>query len=162
MGHYGGLDVCLEETNLCIVDSEGKTVRRVKVSTDRLSRIGVEVSSLGQWLHRELHQCRLPIIVVEARHMRVSLSTMRNKTDRNDVRGIAQMMRLGWFRAVHVKDVEMQKMRTLLTNRELLKRKLVDIDSRCAANLRIVGGAVSRGRYVARIRELNTRICLRR
>jgi transposase len=45
------------------------------------------------------------MIVVEARHMRVSLSTMRNKTDRNDARGIAQMMRLGWFRAVHVKAI---------------------------------------------------------
>jgi Alpha/beta hydrolase domain len=54
---------------------------------------------------------------------------MRNKTDRNDARGIAQMMRLGWFRAVHVKNVEMQKMRTLLTNRKFLKRKLVDIEN---------------------------------
>ena len=90
--HYVGLDVGLEETNLCIVDSEGKTVREVKVSTepaairralegfaDRLSRIGVEASSLGLWLYRELHGGGLPIIVVEARHMRVSLSTMRNK-----------------------------------------------------------------------------------
>ena len=97
--HYVGLDVGLEETSLCIVDSEGKTVREVKVSTepaairsalegyaDRLSRIGVEASSLGLWLYRELHEGGLPIIVVEARHMRVSLSTMRNKTDRNERR----------------------------------------------------------------------------
>jgi transposase len=125
--NYVGLDVGLEETSLCIVDSEGKTVRETKVSTepeairsalegyaDRLSRIGVEASSLGLWLYRELHEGGLPIIVVEARHMGVSLSTMRYKTDRNDARGIAQMMRLGWFRAVHVKNVEMQKMRTLL------------------------------------------------
>jgi len=115
MEYYVGLDVGLEETSLCIVDSEGKTVREVKASTepaairsalegyaDRLSRIGVEASSLG--LYRELQAEGLPIIVVEARHMRVSLSTMRNKTDRNDARGIAQMMRLGWFRAVHVKN----------------------------------------------------------
>ena len=152
--HYVGLDVGLEETSLCIVDSEGKTVREVKVSTepaaircalegyaDRLSRIGVEASSLGLWLYRELQAKGLPIIVVEARHMRVSLSTMRNKTDRNDARGIAQMMRLGWFRAVHVKNVEMQKMRTLLTNRKLLKRKLVDIENHIRGALRttIVG-----------------------
>ncbi len=167
--HYVGLDVGLEETSLCIVDSEGKTVREVKVSTepaaircalegyaDRLSRIGVEASSLGLWLYRELQE-GLPIIVVEARHMRVSLSTMRNKTDRNDARGIAQMMRLGWFRAVHVKNVEMQKMRTLLTNRKLLKRKLVDIESHIRGALRTYGllvGAVSRGQYEARVREL--------
>jgi transposase len=170
MEHYVGLDVGLEETNLCIVDSEGKTVREVKVSTepaairsalegfaDRLSRVGVEASSLGLWLYRELQVGGLPIIVVEARHMRVSLSTMRNKTDRNDARGIAQMMRLGWFRAVHVKNVEMQKMRTLLTNRKLLKRKLVDIENHIRGALRTYGllvGAVSRGQYEARVREL--------
>jgi transposase len=170
MEHYVGLDVGLEETSLCIVDSEGKTVREVKVSTepeairsaleayaDRLSRVGVEASSLGLWLYRELHAGGLPIIVVEARHMRVPLSTMRNKTDRNDARGIAQMMRLGWFRAVHVKDIEMQKMRTLLTNRKLLKHKLVDIENHIRGALRTYGlfvGAVGRGQYETRVREL--------
>jgi transposase len=167
MEHYVGLDVGLEETNHCIVDSEGKTVREVKVSTepaaircalegfaDRLSRIGVEASSLGLWLHRELQASGLAIIVVEARHMRVSLSTMRNKTDRNDARGIAQMMRWGWFRAVHVKNVEMQKMRTLLTNRKLLKRKLVDIENHIRGALRTYGLLVGRGQYEARVREL--------
>lgn len=54
---------------------------------------------------------------------------MRNKTDRNDARGIAEMMRLGRYRVVHVENVEMQRMRTLLSNRKLLKRKLVDIET---------------------------------
>ena len=97
------------------------------------------------------------MIVVEARHMRVSLSAMCNKTDRNDARSIAQMMRLGWFRAVHVKNIEMQKLRTLLANRKLLKRKLVDIENHIRGALRAYGllvGAVSRGRFDARIREL--------
>jgi transposase len=163
MEHYVGLDVGLEETSICVVDRDGNSVRETKVATepeairsalkefaDRLSRIGVEASSLGIWLHRELHSSGLPTIVVEARHMRVSLSTMRNKTDRNDARGIAQMMRLGWFRAVHVKNVEMQKMRTLLSNRKLLKRKLVDIENHIRGALRTYGlfvGAVGRGQY---------------
>ncbi|MHC2622443.1 transposase [Bradyrhizobium huanghuaihaiense] len=95
MKFYVGLDVVLEETSLCIVDGEGLTVREVKVMTepgairsavegyaDRLERVGVEASSLGIWLCRELQPAGLPIIVVEARHMRVSLSTMRNKNDR--------------------------------------------------------------------------------
>jgi transposase len=89
--------------------------------------------------------------------MRVSLSTMRNKTDRNDARGIAQMMRLGWYRAVHVKNVEVQKMGTLLTSRNLLKRKLVDIENHIRGSLRAYGllmGAISRGSYEARVREL--------
>lgn len=167
---YVGLDVGLEETSVCVVDKDGNNVRETKVATepeaircalegfaDRLGRVGVEASSLGMWLHRELHPTGLPMIVVEARHMRVSLSTMRNKTDRNDARGIAQMMRLGWFRAVHVKNVEMQKMRTLLSNRKLLKRKLVDIENHIRGALRTYGllvGAVSRGRYEERVREL--------
>ena len=92
MKMYVGLDVGLEETSVCIVDSEGLTVREVKVSTepeairsalegyaDRLDRVGVEASSLGIWLYRELQAAGLPIIVVEARHMRVSLSTMRGR-----------------------------------------------------------------------------------
>ena len=170
MKRYVGLDVGLEETSLCIVDSEGVTVREVKVSTepeairsalegsaDRLDRVGVEASSLGIWLYRELQPAGVSIIVAEARHMRVSLSTMRNKTDRNDARGIAQMMRLGWYRAVHVKNIDMQKMRTLLSNGKLLKRKLIDIENHIRGALRAYGllvGAVARGAYEARIREL--------
>jgi transposase len=170
MKYFVGLDVGLEETNLCIVDSDGLTVREVKVSTepaairsalegyaDRLERVGVEASSLGIWLYRELQPAGLPIIVVEARHMRVSLSTMRNKTDRNDARGIAQMMRLGWYRAVHVKNIELQKMRTLLANRKLLKRKLIDIENHIRGALRAYGlliGTVGRGGYEARVCEL--------
>jgi transposase len=167
---YVGLDVGLEETSVCIVDGEGLTVREVKVSTepeairsavegcaDRLDRVGVEASSLGFWLYRELQPDGLQMIVVEARHMRVSLSTMRNKTDRNDARGIAQMMRLGWYRAVHVKNIEMQKMRSLLANRKLLKRKLIDLENHIRGTLRAYGlmvGAVGRGGYEAQVREL--------
>jgi transposase len=149
---YVGLDVGLEETNLCIVDSEGHTVREIKISTDpaaircalegfadRLDRVGVEASSLGIWLYRELQPAGVPIVVAEARHMRVSLSTMRNKTDRNDARGIAQMMRLGWYRAVHVKNIDMQKMRSLLSNRKLLKRKLTDVENHIRGTLRAYG-----------------------
>ncbi|MGY4405176.1 IS110 family transposase [Bradyrhizobium sp. USDA 3315] len=124
---------------------------------DRLDRVGVEASSLGIWLYRELQPVGMPIIVVEARHMRVSLSTMRNKTDRNDARGVAQMIQLGWCRAVHVKYIEMQKMRTLLANRKLLKRKLIDVENHIRGSLRAYGllvGAVARGAYEARVREL--------
>jgi transposase len=82
---------------------------------------------------------------------------LRNKTDRNDARGIAQMMRLGWFRAVHVKNDENQRLRTLLANRRLLKRKLIDLENHIRGALRAYGlkvGQVSRGRFEARIREL--------
>lgn len=170
MDLFVGLDVALEETSLCIIDKDGKTVRETKVETepeairsalesiaDRLGRIGIEASSIGMWLHRELHALGFPVVVVEAHHAHVSLSAMRNKTDRNDARGIAQLMRLGWYRAVHVKSVETQKLRTLLSNRKLLKRKLVDLENHIRGALRTYGlrvGPVSRGEFEARIREL--------
>lgn len=167
---YVGLDVGLQETSLCVVDRDGKNVREAKVPTepeairsalagfaDGLHRIGLEASSIGLWLYRELHPAGLPVIVVEARHMHVSLSAMRNKTDRNDARGIAQMMRLGWFRAVHVKNVETQRLRTLLSNRKLLKRKLIDVENHIRGALRTYGlliGPVGRVGFEARVREL--------
>ena len=100
---------------------------------------------------------------MEGRHVRVSLLTMRNKPNQNDALSITQMMRLGWFRAVHVKNMEMPMMRTLLANRKPLKRKLVDIENHIRGTLRTHGllvGAVSRGQYEARVRELTGRLGL--
>ncbi|WP_157863308.1 IS110 family transposase [Bradyrhizobium tropiciagri] len=167
---FVGSGIGLEETSLCIVDGEGLAVREVNIMieaaaipsaaegcADRLERAGGEASSLGTWLHRELQTAGLPIIVVEARHMCVSLSTMRNKTDQNDARGIGRMMRLGWYRAVHVKNIDMQKMCTLLTSRRLLKRKLIDLENHIRGALRAYGlliGAVARSAFEARVREL--------
>lgn len=170
MNCFAGLDVSLEETSICIVDPDGRIIRETKVATDPdalrsalsdyacdLVRVGVEASSIGVWVHRELQTRGLPMITVEARHMRQSLRAMRNKTDRNDARGIAQMMRLGWYRAVHVKCVENQKLKTLLANRRLLKRKLVDLENHIRGALRTYGlrvGQVSRAKFEARVHEL--------
>lgn len=170
MSFFVGLDVSLEETSVCIVDNDGKVVRETKVETETealqkvlsdhmgaLDRVGVEASSIGIWVHRELQALGLPMVVVETRHMRSSLSAMRNKTDRNDARGIAHMMRLGWFRPVHVKCLENQKLHTLLANRKLLKRKLIDIENHIRGAIRAFGlrvGQVGRKGFEARVREL--------
>jgi transposase len=170
MSCFAGLDVSLHETSVCIVDNDGKVIRESKVETapaalqsalsehaKELGRVGVEASSIGIWVQRELHAVGLPIIVVETRHMRNALSAMRNKTDRNDARGIAQMVRLGWFRPVHVKSLENQKLRTLLANRKLLKRKLIDLENHIRGAIRTYGlrvGHVSRKTFDARVREL--------
>lgn len=170
MSFFVGLDVSLEETSVCIVDNDGKVVRETKVETEPealqkaltdhmedLDRVGVEASSIGIWVHRELQAMGLPMVVVETRHMRSSLSAMRNKTDRNDARGIAHMMRLGWFRPVHVKCLENQRLHTLLANRKLLKRKLIDIENHIRGAIRAFGmrvGQVGRKGFEARVREL--------
>lgn len=171
MDLHVGLDVSLDETSICIVHGEGRRQYEAKVPTDpdligaalpnrdNLKRIGIEASSIGIWLARELLAAELPVIVVETRHMHSSLSAMRNKTDRNDALGIAQMMRLGWFRAVHVKGIANQRLRTLLANRKLLKRKLVDLQNHIRGALRAYGlrvGPIAAGKFESRVRTLMT------
>ena len=89
--------------------------------------------------------------------MKAALSAMTVKTDRRDARGIAQLLRLGWYRSVHAKSASSQEMRALLTARKLIQGKLLDIESGIRGLLRGFGlkvGTISRGRFDARIREL--------
>ena len=114
MGHYAGIDVSLECSSVCVVDASGKIVREGKVASEpvtlitwlgslgvNLERIGLEAGPLSQWLYGALRETGLAVELLETRHVKTALSTMPVKTDRNDARGIAQLMRLGWFRPVH-------------------------------------------------------------
>jgi transposase len=165
-----GLDVSLAETHICILDAKGRTVCETAVATDpdavcavlapfgdQVARVGLEASSIAGWLHGELSDLGYPMIQVEAYHMRTALNAQRNKTDRTDALGIAQMMRLGWFRAVHAKSDDSKQVRMLLTNRRLLKRKLIDMENHIRGVLRAQGlfmGAVGRGTFAERVLEL--------
>jgi len=124
MEHFAGLDVSVKETSVCIVDDTSKIVREVKVASEpaallavlknpayHFKRIGLEAGPLSQWLFSALAEAALPVICVETRHMRAVLQAQINKTDRNDARGIAQMMRVGLYRPVHVKTLRSQKLR---------------------------------------------------
>ena len=152
MEHYAGLDVSLKETSVCIVDRAGQVLREVKVATEpqailailadeafTIERIGLEVGPLSQWLYSELAEAGLPVICVETRHMKAALSAQVNKSDRNDARGIAHMMRVGLYRPVHVKTLVSQKRRMLLTGRQLLQAKALDIESDLRGTLRNFG-----------------------
>ena len=86
-----------------------------------------------------LAEADLPVICVETRHMRAVLKAQINKTDRNDARGIAQMMRVGLYRPVHVKTLRSQKLRVLLTHRKLLQSKAIAIENDLRATLRNFG-----------------------
>jgi transposase len=89
--------------------------------------------------------------------MRAVLKAQINKTDRNDARGIAQMMRVGLYRPVHVKTLRSQKLRMLLTHRKLLQSMAIAIDNDLRATLRNFGlkvGMVGRAKFEARIKEL--------
>src|SRR2546421_7840362 len=143
MDYFAGLDVSVKETSVCIVDDAGKIVREARVASEPeallqvltntidLKRIGLEAGPLSQWLFSALAEAGLPVICVETRHMQAVLKAQINKTDRNDARGIAQMMRVGLYRPVHVKTIRSQKLRMLLTHRKLLQSKAIAIE--CAA-----------------------------
>ena len=137
MTHHVGLDVSVRETSICIVDEAGTIVKEARVPTEpsiiiemltapgiACRRIGLEAGPLSQWLFNELARAGLPAICVETRHMKAALAAQVNKTDRNDARGIAQMMRVGLYRPVHVKTRISQEKRMLLTSRKLLQGQI--------------------------------------
>ena len=120
-------------------------------------RIGLEAGPLSQWLFSALGEANLPVICVETRHMRAVLKAQINKTDRNDARGIAQMMRVGLYRPVHVKTLRSQKLRMLLTHRKLLQSKAIAIENDLRSTLRnfgLKGGMVGTAKFETRIKEL--------
>ena len=79
-----------------------------------VTRIGIEAGPLSQWLHAGLTQAGLEVVLLETRQVKAALSAMVVKTDRKDARGIAQLLRMGWFRPVHCKSPRAQEARALL------------------------------------------------
>jgi transposase len=170
MDHYAGIDVSLEWSSVCVVDAAGKIVREGKVASEpeallgwfgslakRPARVGLEAGPLSQWLYAALKGCGLAVELLETRHVRRAFSIMPVKTDRSDARGIAQLMRLGWFRPVHCKSVAAQEVRALLTARKLVQAKLHDVAMSLRGILRGFGlkvGAVTPRRFGGRVLEL--------
>ena len=170
MEYFAGLDVSVKETSVCIVDDTGRIVREVKVASEpedllrvlanpgyHFKRIGLEAGPLSQWLFSALADAGFPVICVETRHMRAVLQVQINKTDRNDARGMAQMMRAGLYRPVHVKTLRSQKLRMPLTHRKLLQSNAIAIDNDLRGTLRNFGlkvGVVGTMKFEARIKEL--------
>lgn len=138
--YYAGLDVSMKRTAVCIVDAAGKRVHETAVNSTpqavaaaiqtagvQIERVGLEAGVSSAWLARGLLAMGLPVIVIDATHASAALKTgFRNKTDRNDARGIADLMRVNKFRSVWVKSPAAQRDRALLTVREQLRRQSLD------------------------------------
>lgn len=170
MDYYAGIDVSMEQSSICVVDAQGKIFREAKVASEpaalaaflrelglTLARIGLEAGPLSQWLHAGLLATGFEVVLLETRHVKAGLSAMTVKTDRKDARGIAQLLRMGWYRPVHCKSLPSQDIRALLVARKLLLGKATDVELGIRGVLRGFGlkvGAVSRGRFAARVREL--------
>ena len=170
MNYYAGIDVSLEQSSVCVVDASGKIIREAKVASEPqalidwfgslgfdLVRIGLEAGPLSQWLYAGMKQAGLAVELLETRHVRDAFKAMPVKSDRNDARNIAQLMRLGWFRPVHCKSISAQEVRAMLTARKLVQSKLRDIEMSLRGTLRGFGlkvGNTTLPRFAARIREL--------
>ena len=170
MDHYAGIDVSMEYSSVCVVDASGKIIREAKVVSEpaalinwfgglklTLGRIGLEAGPLSQWLYAGLREAGFAVELLETRHVRNAFETMPVKSDRNDARGIAQLMRLGWFRPVHCKSMGAQETRAVLTARKLVQSKLRDTENSLRGILRGFGlkvGKTTALTFAGRIREL--------
>jgi transposase len=152
------------------VDGSGKIVREAVVPSEPealigwfaslgigLARIGLEAGPLSQWLYAAMKQAGLAVELLETRHVRDAFKAMPVKSDRNDARSIAQLVRLGWFRPVHCKSIGAQEVRAVLTARKLVQSKLLDIENSLRGILRGFGlkvGKTTARNFAGRIQEL--------
>lgn len=152
MKQYVGLDVSQQETSVCVVDQAGRTVYegRVKSNPGALSdllrkrapdaeRIGFETGAMASWLWHELRRVDLPVVCIDARHAHAALSVRMNKSDRNDAKGLAELVRVGWYREVRVKSVESQKVRAILVARSRLVSIRRDLENQVRSMIKEYG-----------------------
>src|SRR3954454_24737439 len=170
MDHYAGIDVSLESSSVCVVDASGRIVREASVASETedliawfgglgisVERMGLEAGPLSQWLYASMREAGLAVELLETRHVRDAFKAMPVKTDRKDARGIAQLMRLGWFRPVHCKSLPAQELRAVLTARKLVQGKRHDLEMSLRGILRGFGlkvGPTTPRSFEGRVREL--------
>ncbi len=152
MGIFAALDVSQEETAICLVEQDGAILAEAKVLTcpdaiaswlakhsDGLERVGMETGPLAVWLWNALAARQVPIVCLDARHANGVLKMMPNKTDRQDARGLAQIVRTGWFKAVQIKSHDAYVNRALLTAREALVGMRVRLENEIRGLLKTFG-----------------------
>jgi transposase len=152
MSEYVGLDVSMEETSVCVLDAGGSVVWEGKVESDPAAiekvlrrraphavKVGLETGPTSTWLWHELRRLDVPVVCIDARHAQAALSMKLNKTDRNDAVGLAQLMRMGWYREVQVKQLAAHGDGALLASRALLVRQRCEIENQIRGLLKNFG-----------------------
>jgi len=168
-----GLDISLQKTAVCVLDHDGELVWEGKVDSepgplidklqlwrDQIDVVGLEACPLSEWLHRHLVAAGLNAVCVETRHAQRFLSTRPVKTDRNDARGIAEMMRVGHYRPVHVKSAEARLIRTTLQARRQIVATLLQIQGSIRGLLECTASRLVR--YIATASTSACESCWRR
>ena len=149
---YTALDVSLRSVAICVVDERGEVLHEAKTDADvdrivahlrsldlGLHVVGFEAGALTQYLTYGLQAAGFEVICLEARQVSAVLAAMRNKTDRNDARGIAQILRTGWYSRVHVKSPESHQLRLLLSSRRAVLSKCVDLENELRGLMKVFG-----------------------
>jgi transposase len=170
MGVYAGLDISLDAVAICVVSETGETLWQGKVLgepdavsatlhrwRDDLVRVGFEAGATSEWIGGHLAEEGFPVVCLESRHAKAALSAMTVKTDRNDAQGLAQIVRTGWFKAVHLKSAAGQRLRTLTAARKAAVRAVTANEQVVRGLLRPLGlkiGAVTRARFEDKVRQL--------
>jgi len=168
--HYVGCDISDKSTAVCIVNHDGDIVHEAMVPTElidivghfrslelKFQSIGLEASNLSIWLCRGLLEAGYPVVCIETHKTSAFLSAQKMKTDKNDARGIAQMMRCGLYSPVHIKSDVSQRFKMLVNNRRFLVEQRVGIENQIRGSLKIFGfkiGVTAKKQYQARVREL--------
>ena len=152
MKQYVGLDVSQKETSVCVVDDRGRVIYEGKAKSEpgaltallrkrapKAERIGFETGAMASWLWHELRRVDLPVVCVDARHAHAVLSVRMNKSDENDARGLAELVRVGWYREVKVKSAESQQIRAMLVARSRLVGIRRDIENQVRSMVKEYG-----------------------
>ncbi len=152
MKQYVGLDVSQKETAVYMVDQNGNVVFEGKAASDpgalarvigkrapAAERIGFEAGPTASWPWHELKRVGLPVVCVDARHAHAALSVRMNKSDPNDARGLAELIRVGWNSEVRVKSDDSQAVRSLLVARSRLVSIRRDLENQVRSMLKEIG-----------------------
>ena len=170
MTYFTGIDVSLRSVSICIVDERGEVCHEAKTAAQPaaiaqclrdfnadVKSVGLEAGTLTQYLTYGLQAAGFEVICMEARQVKNTLAAMRNKTDRNDARGIAQILRTGWYSRVHIKSMHSHRVRALLASRKAILKKCVDLENELRGLLRVFGVClpprVAHGSFDAEVRQ---------
>jgi transposase len=157
MEQFVGLDVSQELTHLCIVGSDGKIVwqgkcastpediaEAIKSKASCVTRIGLESGPLSTWHWHALKAMGLPVMCLDARHAKATMSGQVNKTDKNDAYGLAQIVKTGWYREVGVKSLDSHTVRSMLGARAQLVGMRTEVTNQIGGILKTFGIVLKR------------------
>lgn len=170
MNYYAGLDVSMEKTAVCVVDQNGEIVSEHTAATEpkalyrclaqtglSFELVGFEAGPCSAWLYKGLLAAGLSVVCIDARHAHAALKAQNVKTDKNDARGLAHILRTGWFRESHVRSDDSAKRRVLLNARKTLLSKRLELENHMRGNLKVFGlkvGATTARLFEGRVRDL--------